>query len=41
MSVSLAFIVDPSILGGVVTTVGDTVIDGSVKRRLDMMKDAL
>jgi F-type H+-transporting ATPase subunit delta len=40
-SVSLAFIVDPSILGGVVTTVGDTVIDGSVKRRLDMMKDAL
>jgi F-type H+-transporting ATPase subunit delta len=39
--VALTFIVDESILGGVITTVGDTVIDGSVKRRLDLMKDAI
>jgi F-type H+-transporting ATPase subunit delta len=39
--VALTFIVDPSVMGGVVTTVGDTVIDGSVKRRLDLMKDAI
>jgi F-type H+-transporting ATPase subunit delta len=40
-SVELTFIVDESILGGVITTVGDTVIDGSVKRRLELMKDAI
>jgi F-type H+-transporting ATPase subunit delta len=39
--VALSFVVDPSILGGVITTVGDTVIDGSVKRRLELMKDAI
>ena len=39
--VSLSFVVDESILGGVITTVGDTVIDGSVKRRLELMKDAI
>lgn len=39
--VALSFVVDESILGGVITTVGDTVIDGSVKRRLELMKDAV
>jgi F-type H+-transporting ATPase subunit delta len=39
--VSLSFVIDETILGGVITTVGDTVIDGSVKRRLDLMKDAI
>ncbi len=39
--VALTFIVDPSVLGGVVTTVGDTVIDGSIRRRLELMKDAV
>ncbi len=39
--VALSFVVDASILGGVITTVGDTVIDGSVKRRLELMKDAV
>jgi F-type H+-transporting ATPase subunit delta len=33
--------VDPTILGGIVTTIGDTVIDGSVRRRLDQLKDSL
>jgi F-type H+-transporting ATPase subunit delta len=34
-------IVDPSILGGIVAQVGDTVIDGSVRNRLDQLKQAL
>ena len=31
-------IVDPSVLGGLVATVGDTVIDGTVRTRLDQLK---
>ena len=30
--------VDPSIIGGVVVKMGDTVMDGSVKRRLSMLR---
>lgn len=33
--------VDPRILGGVVVRVGDTVMDGSVKRRLGRLRDRL
>ncbi len=33
--------VDPRILGGVVVRVGDTVMDGSVKRRLSKLRDTL
>jgi F-type H+-transporting ATPase subunit delta len=33
--------VDPSLLGGVVTRIGSVVYDGSVKRQLEKMKDAL
>jgi F-type H+-transporting ATPase subunit delta len=40
-SVALTFLVDPTVVGGVVTRVGDTVIDGSVRRRLDQMKAAV
>jgi F-type H+-transporting ATPase subunit delta len=39
--VSLSFVVDPSVLGGVITTVGDTVIDGTVKNRLEQLKAAV
>ena len=39
--VNLKAIVDPSVLGGIVATVGDTVIDGSVRHRLDKMREAL
>jgi F-type H+-transporting ATPase subunit delta len=39
--VTLKVIVDPSILGGVVATVGDTVIDGSVRTRVDQLKSRL
>jgi F-type H+-transporting ATPase subunit delta len=40
-AVALTFVVDPSLLGGVVTRIGDTVIDGSVKNRLDQLKAAV
>ena len=33
--------VDPRILGGVVVRVGDTVMDGSVRRRLSRLRDKL
>jgi len=36
--VEVKAVVDPTVLGGVVTTVGDTVIDGSVRTRLDQLK---
>lgn len=36
--VEVKVVIDPSILGGVVTTVGDTVIDGSVRSRLERLK---
>jgi len=39
--VNLKIIVDPSILGGIVATVGDTVIDGSVRTRVEQLKSRL
>ncbi len=40
-NVSLKVIVDPSVLGGLVATVGDTVIDDTVRTRLDQLKSRL
>ncbi len=39
--VELKVVVDPSILGGVIARVGDQVIDGSIKRRLELARDQL
>ncbi|MDQ1374083.1 MAG: F-type H+-transporting ATPase subunit delta [Actinomycetota bacterium] len=39
--VSLKVIVDPSVLGGVAVQVGDTVIDGTVRTRLNQLREAL
>ena len=39
--VSVKVVVDPSILGGIVAQVGDTVIDGSVRSRLDQLRETL
>ena len=39
--VDVKVIVDPSIMGGVVTTIGDEVIDGSVRRRLEQLRTSL
>ncbi|MDQ3292878.1 MAG: ATP synthase F1 subunit delta [Actinomycetota bacterium] len=38
--VDIKVVIDPSVLGGLVTTVGDTVIDGSVRSRLEQLKHA-
>jgi F-type H+-transporting ATPase subunit delta len=38
--VEVKVVVDPSVLGGIVAQVGDTVIDGSVRSRLDKLKNA-
>ena len=37
--VTVKVIIDPSVLGGIVARVGDTVIDGSVRSRLDQLRD--
>ena len=34
-------IVDPSVLGGVVARIGDTVIDGTVRHRLEQLKEQI
>ena len=39
--VNLKVVVDPSVVGGIIATVGDTVIDGSVRTRLDQLKARL
>jgi F-type H+-transporting ATPase subunit delta len=39
--VEIKTIVDPSILGGIVTRLGDTVIDGSVARSLRSLRETL
>jgi F-type H+-transporting ATPase subunit delta len=39
--VELKVVVDPKVLGGLVATVGDTVIDGSVRHRLDQLKERI
>jgi F-type H+-transporting ATPase subunit delta len=39
--VDVRVVIDPSVLGGLVAQVGDTVIDGSVRRRLDLLKQAI
>ena len=40
-NVTLKVVVDPSVLGGIVATIGDTVIDGSVRTRVDQLKSRL
>jgi F-type H+-transporting ATPase subunit delta len=39
--VTLKVVVDPSVIGGLVATVGDIVIDGTVRTRLDQLKSRL
>ncbi|HEX9529794.1 MAG TPA: ATP synthase F1 subunit delta [Acidimicrobiales bacterium] len=38
---SLKVTVDPSILGGVVAQIGDTIIDGSVRHSLEQLRESL
>ncbi|MGH2731016.1 MAG: ATP synthase F1 subunit delta [Actinomycetota bacterium] len=37
--VEVKVIVDPGVIGGLVAKVGDTVIDGTVRRRLEQLRD--
>ena len=39
--VEVKVILDPTIKGGVIAQIGDTVIDGSVRRRLEQLRNAL
>lgn len=39
--VTVKVIIDPSVLGGIFARVGDTVIDGSVRSRLDQLRESL
>lgn len=39
--VEVKTVVDPSVIGGVVARVGDTVIDGSLRHRLDELRNKL
>ena len=38
--VDIVVIIDPSVLGGIVTQIGDTVIDGTVRHRLAQLKES-
>ena len=39
--VEVKVVVDPSVLGGIVAQVGDTVIDGSIRARLDQLRESI
>lgn len=39
--IEVKVIVDPALLGGIVATIGDTVIDGTVRHRLEQLKESL
>jgi F-type H+-transporting ATPase subunit delta len=39
--VEVKVVIDESVLGGIVATIGDTVIDGTVRHRLDQLKEQI
>jgi F-type H+-transporting ATPase subunit delta len=39
--IEVKVVVDPTVLGGLVTRIGDTVIDGTVRHRLEQLKEQL
>jgi F-type H+-transporting ATPase subunit delta len=39
--VEVKVVVDPAVIGGIVARVGDTVIDGSIARRFDSVRQAV
>jgi F-type H+-transporting ATPase subunit delta len=40
-NIEVRVVVDPTVLGGIVATIGDTVIDGTVRHRLEQLKETL
>jgi F-type H+-transporting ATPase subunit delta len=39
--VTVKVVIDPTVLGGIVARVGDTVIDGSVRSRLEQLRESM
>jgi F-type H+-transporting ATPase subunit delta len=39
--VEVKVVVDPKVLGGVVATIGDTVIDGTIRSKLDQLRERI
>jgi len=37
--VEVKVVIDPSVIGGLVTEIGDDIIDGSVRRRLNQLRE--
>jgi F-type H+-transporting ATPase subunit delta len=40
-NIEVRVVVEPDLMGGIVATIGDTVIDGTVRHRLDQLKETL
>jgi F-type H+-transporting ATPase subunit delta len=40
-NVEVKVVVDPTVMGGIVTKMGDLVIDGSVRHRLDQLREQI
>ena len=40
-NIEVKVVVDPTVMGGLVATIGDTVIDGTVRHRLEQLKESL
>ncbi|NIA26150.1 MAG: ATP synthase F1 subunit delta [Gammaproteobacteria bacterium] len=40
-NIEVKLVVDPSVLGGIVARIGDTVIDGSIRHRLESLRQTL
>jgi F-type H+-transporting ATPase subunit delta len=40
-NIEVKLVVDPTVMGGLVATIGDTVIDGTVRHRLEQLKETL
>ena len=40
-NVEVKVVIDSTVMGGIVATIGDTVIDGTVRHRLDQLKETL
>jgi len=39
--IEVKVVVDPTVMGGLVASIGDTVIDGTVRHRLDQLKETM
>ena len=40
-NIEVRVVVDPTVMGGLVATIGDTVIDGTVRHRLEQLKERM